>query len=339
MRSSLVIIIGGIAAFGFVACDSKPPATPAPAGKTPPATAQPSDRGGQAEATRPLKVVVSIPPLKGLVEPLLPPGSTIDVLIPPGASEHGYELPPQKLATASMADLVVTVGLGLEPQIDKFLKDRPRAGRKEVRFADVPGLALPSTDAHAGHDHVHDETCDHAIDPHLWLDPLAAKLLVGRLGEVLGAAPAAAKQQQRIDQVDAAYRTTLAAAKRRTIVVAHDAYGHLAKRYGLEVIALTGLNAGEPKPADLKKAADVMREKGLTTIFIEPQLARAPADRLAAALNAKVAVLDPLGDGDWFALMDKNLAVLAAALDAPPPPAAAAPVSPSPPAAKPEDQR
>jgi len=338
MRSSLAILFGGIAAFVLAACDSKPQATPAPASKTPPASAQPSDRGAQAEAARPLKVVVSIPPLKGLVEPLLPPGSTIDVLIPPGASEHGYELPPQKLAGASMADLIVTVGLGLEPQIDKFMKDRPRAGRREICFANVPGLVLSAPDEHAGHDH-DDHDHDHATDPHLWLDPVAAKLLVGRLGDVLGVASAAAKQQQRIDQVDAAYRTTLAAAKRRTIVVAHDAYGHLAKRYGLEVIALTGLNAGEPKPADLKKAADVMRDKALTTIFIEPQLSRASADRLAAALNAKVAVLDPLGDGDWFALMDKNLVALAAALDAPSPSTASAPAPPAPPVAKPEDKR
>ncbi|MGH7132063.1 MAG: metal ABC transporter substrate-binding protein [Phycisphaerales bacterium] len=332
MRSRPVIIVGGTAVLALVACDSKPQATTMPAGKTTPASAPPSDRDGQAEAARPLKVVVSIPPLKGLVEPLLPAGSTIEVLIPPGASEHGYELPPQKLAAASMADLIITVGLGLEPQIEKFMKDRPRAGRKEVRFADVPGLSLPGADKHAGHDHKdHDHDHDHTIDPHLWLDPVAAKSLVGRLGEVLGVAPAAAKQQQRIDQVDAAYRSTLGAAKRRTIVVAHDAYGHLAKRYGLEVIALSGLNAGEPKPADLKKAADVMRDKGLTTIFIEPQLGRAPADRLAAALNAKVAVLDPLGDGDWFALMDKNLVALAAALDAPPPT--------RPPAAMSEDKR
>ena len=334
MRYTQFFTLWIVGTLGLAACEFKPQTSPAPK----PPVATPSDGPGRAEAVRPLKVVVSIPPLKGLVEPLLPPGSTIDVLIPPGASEHGYELPPQKLAAASVADLVVTVGLGLEPQIDKFLKDRPRAGRKEVRFADVPGLSLPKADEHAGHDHAghdHQHDHDHAIDPHLWLDPMAAKLLIGKLGEVLGAGSAAAKQEQRIEHVDAAYRSTLGAAKRRTIVVAHDAYGHLARRYGLEVIALSGLNAGEPKPADLKKAADVMRDKGLTTVFIEPQLGRASADRLAAALNAKVAVLDPLGDGDWFALMDKNLAALGAALDAPLPPTTSSPAKSSTPVDKP----
>lgn len=285
-------------------------------------TSEPSDSARPAPAARALRVVVTIPPLRGLVEPLLPKGSTVEVLIPPGASEHGYEIPPAKLAAAASADLVVSIGLGLEPQVDKLLKEKPRSGRTEVRAAAALGVEKAGQEDHAGHDHVHDETCDHghAGDPHVWLDPVMARALVVHITGVLtkmGAAPSAsavAELVARIDRVDGRYAATLKDAPRRVLVVAHDAYGHMAERYKLEVVPLAGLHAGEPKPADIKRAVEVMRAKGVTTVFVEPQLNKGAAERLAAAVGAKVAVLDPLGDGDWFGLMERNLGAIAGSL-------------------------
>lgn len=287
-------------------------------------TSEPSDSARPA-AARALRVVVTIPPLKGLVEPLLPNGSTVEVLIPPGASEHGYEIPPAKLAATASADLVVSIGMGLEPQVDKLLKDKPRAGRTEVRAAAALGVEKAGEGEHDDHDHAGHDHHDHghAGDPHMWLDPVMARALTVHMAGVLtkmGAAPAAsavAELTARIDRVDGRYAATLKEAPRRVLVVAHDAYGHLAERYKLEVVPLAGLNAGEPKPADIKKAVEVMRARGVTTVFIEPQLSKGAAERLAAAVGAKVAVLDPLGDGDWFGLMDKNLRAIAASLDVP----------------------
>src|SRR5690606_6847722 len=40
---------------------------------------------------------------------------------------------------------------------------------------------------HAGHDHshAHDDTCDHAVDPHLWLDPELMLGMIDLLPEAL----------------------------------------------------------------------------------------------------------------------------------------------------------
>lgn len=291
------------------------------------ATVRTSDAPATLPAVAPVRAVVSIPPLRGLIEPLLPPGSTVEVLIPPGVSEHGYEIPPSRLAMVVQADLVVTVGLGLEPQVDKFLASAPRGERREVVFAKAMNIKADGT--HAGHNHAEGEACDHPQgDPHIWLDPQAAIVLVNEVSrQLIAARPlegvalkdhpariAARAQIQRLEQLDATYKATLAGAKGRSIVVAHDAYSWLAARYQLTTVAIKGLTAQEPKPADLARAIAVVREQKITTVFIEPQISARASQRVAEATGARVAILDPLGSGDYFRMMTDNLAALRAAL-------------------------
>lgn len=333
---------------------------------------------GSQPGARPLAVVVSIPPLKGIVEALLPPGSTVESLIPPGVSEHGYEVPPTALSRAARADLVVTVGLGLEPGVEKFLAANPRAGRREIVFHEVAkrraGSVLPARggdhDKHdhaegekpakeaGGHDHKHGEACDACagrvdVDPHFWLDPVLVRDLsveVGRVVAELGGgvkqtseatrSPALVAQLGKIDALHKRYAATISTAQRRTIVVAHDAWQYPAARFGLRVVAIAGLNGQEPTPGAIRDAAKEVRDGGLTHVFVEPQMSRRAAERIAAATGTKVAVLDPLGDGDWFGLMERNLATLATALGAQLPATmpAAEPAEPKPVPAEPKPE-
>jgi ABC-type Zn uptake system ZnuABC Zn-binding protein ZnuA len=293
-----------------------------------------------------IHIVATIPPIGGLVNALLENQNIphdVATLVPPGASEHGFELTPDNLKSLATADVVVMVGLGMEPQVEKFLKDHPRpeTERRVVVMAEIPRIRSEIQPGH--HDdedhHHHDGTVDAAHDdhdhdhaggdPHIWLDPVLVQHFIfgvsdaieSRLGPDEKARwrleRASTALVQDIAQVDTNYRVTLKEAQRRTIIVGHDAFGYLARRYNLKVVAISGLNAGEPRPDDLKKAADAVRDDHLTTIFVEPQLGSAAGKRLAKATGAQIAVLDPLGDGDWFKLMENNLAALREALGIP----------------------
>jgi len=297
----------------------------------------------EAAASPPLRAVVSIPPLQGLIAPIIAASGSgvidegasrtlVQVLIPPGESEHGYEIPPSKLSALLQADLVVIVGLGLEPQIEKFLRDQPMPdgrGRTVIRFQDVLGL---KSDDQAGHDHAHDHADDHhqcAGDPHLWLDPVMVERLVvavtSSIAESVKADPArkakveaaGAQVRERVLAVHAEYAVTCGSFASKTIVVGHDAWGHLASRYGLETVAIAGLAASEPTPKALERAAKVVREKKLKVVFVEPQLGERAGRRIAESSGAEIRRLDPLGDGDWFKMMEGNLAELKRALGSP----------------------
>lgn len=288
---------------------------------------------------RPLKAVVTIPPLRSLVEPMLPAGSTIEVLVPPGVSEHGYEIPPASLAELASADVVVMVGLGLEPKVERFLERRQRPSRKVVVFADAAGIAS-AKDAkagadvdHAGHVHTEDGSCcDHGsvVDPHVWLDPVLVEKLVpavasavrSHLGDDQAALDALAAAERstlaRVAAVNVAYEATLASRARSTVIVGHDAWRRLASRYGFQTVAIAGLTATEPTPASLERAIEAAKEHSVPVIFLEPQLSRAGGERIARTTGLPVRMLDPLGGGDWFATMRANLTELAGALGATP---------------------
>lgn len=289
----------------------------------------------------PPRVVVSLAPLAGIARALLPEGANVDLLIPPGASEHGYDIPPSKLASLAGADMVVYVGLGLEPQVEKYVKDHPRAERRDVGFAASVGMGAAADEKHddhahhEDHDHAHHDDHDHGdhghggTDPHLWLDPVLVRKFVPVLAEAIialrreGPQTAANVNARRdrligqIDELDRAYAAMVKAAPRKTLVVGHDAYGHLAARYGLTTLAIAGLSASEPTPSAIAAVSAAARDEGATTVFIEPQLSAAVASRIASACKLKVCVLDPLGDGDWMLMMRKNLTEIGEALGAP----------------------
>lgn len=297
------------------------------------------DRAAPAAARRPegpMRVVVTLPPLEGLVRPLLPEGASIRVLIPPGRSEHGYEPTVDDILAFEQADLVVLVGMGLESSVDAALRKRPRPYRHEARLGVILGLE----DSHGGHghdEHAHDEHAhdhahehhaenaqhshNHAIDPHVWLDPplmsqampevarlVKTSVTESALGDPASVDRSLAGLLARIDQLDAEYRTRLASLAGRAIVTHHAAFGRLADRYGLRVVeVIRPIEGAEPTPEDIAQVADAIAAAGVRAIFIEPQFDARGAELIAQRTGVKLGVLDPLGTGDWFAMMDANL--------------------------------
>lgn len=287
----------------------------------------------QNDPAAPISVVVTIAPLKGLVERLAPAGSTVRVLMPPGRSEHGYEFTPADLAALGRADVSIRVGLGLEPKVEEFVKKRPGKARIDLSFAERVGILGHDHEDHEGHDHAHDEH-EHAIDPHLWLDPSLVEAFVPHIAKALREASArkhplteaetealAAKERgllAEVRAVDTAWRERLAPFKGRAIVTHHNAFPRPAERYALRVAAvIRGLENAEPKPSALESVVKAIRDEGVHAVFVEPQFNAGLAERIAKAAGVKVARLDPLGDGDWFKLMSTNLESLAANLGNP----------------------
>jgi zinc transport system substrate-binding protein len=315
--------------------------------------AQPAVEGGGvavAAARKPIEAVVSIAPLKGLVEALLPAGSRVQVIIPPGVSEHGYETPPSMLRSVLGADLVVIVGRGIEPSIEKILLQNPRPARVQLTLSDFAvGVGEKDEHKHSEHNddehkheehkhgeegHVHDDTCEHGghgahgnMDPHVWLDPLVMKRFVTSLDASLNPGPAssagpsarATELLARIDAVDVQYREMMANATRKVCVVGHDAWSIVSSRYGFTALPIAGLHASEPTPTAIAAAVGAAREHGATMLLVEPQISDRVAKRVAASAKLELGKIDALGNGDWFAMMEANRASFARAFGVPAP--------------------
>jgi zinc transport system substrate-binding protein len=279
-------------------------------------------------AAGPLRVLVTIPPLCGLAKAVAPEGAEVRSLLPPGRSEHGYEFSPSDVAALGRADVVVYVGLGLEPRVEAFLADHPSVRRQVVCFGDVAGLAQPGgghgAELHTGGEH--DEHDHGPIDPHLWLDaslvtklvPAVETAMVAAM-ESAGASAAereavrtrAARLVERVRGADERWRAAVAPLAGRAIVTHHAAWGRLAGRYGLTVAAvIRPIETQEPTPGQIAAAVEAIRTQGVKGVFVEPQFSAAAAERIAAGAGVTVGTLDPIGSEDWFALMDRNVAEL-----------------------------
>ena len=276
----------------------------------------------------PVRVVATIPPVAGLVRPLLPQGGTLTALVPPNRSEHGYELTGADVAALTQADVVVLVGLGLEPQVEAFLEKHPTPNRHVIRFADVLGVSPggpPAAETHEPSDEAdHDDDGHHhsGVDPHLWLDPDLCRRFIPAIDRAIRAidpsapADAAAKLDNQIAEFDEQSRAALAPFKGKALVTHHSAWARFAAHYGLTIAAvIRPIETVEETSGAVNAAIDTIQKQGIRVIFVEPQFSRKAAERIRERTGVRIGELNPLGDGDWFTMMRANVAEVAQSLE------------------------
>ena len=56
----------------------------------------------------------------------------------------------------------------------------------------------------------------------------------------------------------------------KTIVANHNAYSYISVRYGVDIMAVHGLDPeGEPSPAEVAEVVEQIKEEGITTLYVE----------------------------------------------------------------------
>ncbi len=250
----------------------------------------------------------------------------VTALIRPGVSAHAFEPTPDDMIALDSAVVVVYNSSAFEMWIGDALDsldDRPpvvvEAANLDVSEAEEP---------REGEDH------DHApVDPHVWLDPIQAAAQVERIRDALVEADSGSAEVYHdnaatlIDELVALHERTsdaLGDCALRSFVVNHRAFGHLAERYGLEQIAISGLEPGsEPGPQTVAGVVRLMSNRGIRHVLAEPIVSSQTVETVAAEAGAEVLTLHPAGSltpgeldagEDYFSIMDANLRTLTAAL-------------------------
>jgi zinc transport system substrate-binding protein len=258
--------------------------------------------GSGAGGGRP-RVVASFFPLAEAAERVGGDAVEVDDLTPAGTEPHDVELAADEVDALLDADLVVYLGGGFQPAVEDVVDERDGAS------VDVL------------------DTVDGGDDPHVWLDPTAMVRIVDAVADgVADVEPdrggdvraAADRYRVELEQVDADLAAQLDDCQRDLIVSAHDAFGRLARRYGLRTEAVTGLSPeAEPDPGRLADLADLVEREGVTTVFTEELVSPDVAEALAREADVDTAVLDPVEsrpDGGYVAAMRRNGDALALAL-------------------------
>ena len=113
-----------------------------------------------------------------------------EVLLPPGASPHNYALRPSDVRRVQSADLLYWIGPDMEGFLPRVLKGRTLPS---VALQDLPGLTLRrfAEDSHSHAEEADDHDHDHrpgSLDAHLWLSPVNARVIAGKIASDLSAA-------------------------------------------------------------------------------------------------------------------------------------------------------
>lgn len=248
-------------------------------------------------ASGPVVVFVSVPPQASLVRQIGGSDVVVRCLIRPGQDPHVFEPTPRQTRALARAKVFLTVGIPFEePALAKIRGHLP-----DLEVVDsAEGFARrPGCDCAHGHG---DGRWD--WDPHVWLSPDGLRIMAGNTARALARAePARAADFRRrlkevldsIDEVDAGARAKLAPYRGRTVYVFHPAFGYFCDAYGLKQKAVQ-IEGRSPGSRQLRELIRQAKKDGARTIFVQEQFDQHGAKAVAAAIDGRVAVVDPLAE-------------------------------------------
>jgi zinc transport system substrate-binding protein len=250
-------------------------------------------------------IFVSIPPQKFFVEQIAGDLFDVEILVGAGMSPHAFEPLPRQMASLGRARAFMAIGLPFEQAL-------------LARIVDLfPQLKIIRTDqgitrrrmatSEETSNHVHHEGCDHGVgaeDPHIWLDPMNAKIMAenitNALSELFPETESTFRQNckafaRELDSLTEHVKLILQPFAGQAIIVFHPAFGYFTDRYGLRQQAVE-IEGKEPGPRQLAALIRKCRKDGIRIVFVQKQFPVAAAQVIARAISGSVVQIDPLAE-------------------------------------------
>jgi len=249
-------------------------------------------------------------------------GNKIDVvqILPMGIEPHDFEPSPSDIGRIYNSNLFIYNGAGFEPWADKIVDDLEGKGVVILKMSDY--FDLLKTDK--------DKT---VTDPHIWVDPVNAKREMELISEALIKIDKSnenyyqEKSHEYISKLDILNKEMIVGlgdCSRNEIIVSHNAFSYLSKRYNFQTLAIAGISPDqEPSPRSIGETAKLAKEKNIKYIFFETLVSPKLSETLAKEVGAKTLVLNPVEsltseeiaqNKDYISLMEDNIINLKLAL-------------------------
>lgn len=278
------------------------------------------------------RVAVDIAPVQSLAAQVMGNLGTPEMVMPPGASPHGYSMRPSEASTLDNADVVFWVGPALTPWLADAI-DTLADDADSVVLLDAPGITRldyregatfeshehEHDEAH-DHDHDHDQEGDHhahgdehghshsGLNPHAWLDPDNARVWLKVMADTLAQADPehadtyhdnARNAQKRIDQLVSTTEQRLADDHDTRFIVFHDAYQYFEERFDVHAAGAIALgDASSPGPARIRELQEKVQALKVSCVFSEPQFNPRMIESIFGDMPVNTSiVMDPLGAG------------------------------------------
>ena len=281
-------------------------------------------------------VVASIPPLHSLTAGVMAGVGTPALIVRGAASAHHRALRPSEARALHRAEVVIWIGPALEAFLAKPIKSL--ASRAAiVTMLETPGLRLlaPRKGGLWASDGapLARRAKPGDADPHVWLDPENAKIMVGAIGAALAAKDPAngalyganvRALTRRLDALAAELGAQLEPFRAVPFLVYHDGFQYFEKRFGLDARgAVASAPEQKPGPKRMLRLRAPIKAGRIGCLFADPGTPASLIHVLTGETGVPSAVLDPLGAGLapgpdlYFALMRANAGAFVHCLSAP----------------------
>ena len=281
-----------------------------------------------APANADVKVVTSIKPIHSLASYLMDGVGKPDLIVDGYASPHGFAMKPSHAKMLQNADLIFWVGEDLESFLEKPLNSIAKKAEK-IELMEIKGLNKlefrernifeghddhghdehKKEDEHKEHGHKEDKHDDHhehahgEHDPHIWLDPMNAKVILKEMAEHLiendqkNASTYKANLKKALKDLDKLTKKVKSELNKDfKSIVFHDAYQYFEKRFDVNVLGAFTVNTDVlPGAEQLSEIREIIEHDKVSCVFSEPQFNPDIINAVAKDMNIKTGVLDPLG--------------------------------------------
>jgi len=238
----------------------------------------------------------------------------VTLLVPVGVEPHDWGPTIKDVQRMQKSDLIIINGIGFENWVDNL---------EEI---DYQGMIIDTSNEilvkNLGQEHART-----SVDPHIWLNPVYAKIQVQNIANAFSNSDPenqqyyqsnAAKYIEQLDLLDSKIRNELSNCN-RDFVAFHDAFSYFADEYNLNQHTIISSNNphGEATAKTLEDVISTARELNIKVIFSEENVNTRTSEIIANEIDGKVLVLSPLevfSDGTYISKMTENLNNLKEAL-------------------------
>lgn len=230
-----------------------------------------------------LQIVTAINPYFIITSQIADTLVEVENLLPPYASPHTYSPLPSDILKLTKADLIIMNGMHLEEGIMRKLED---IKSNVIILSDSLGYL--------------------DVNPHIWLSPENGI----RIGEIIKNALIRndsvhknlyennyLNMKKEINDADSVIKFDIKKHGTFSVITFHNSFDYFLEHYGIALAGLIEKNPGrEPSPRDLLELKQIIKEKGISVLFTEPELSDKGAQILGHELNLSLFTIDPLGN-------------------------------------------
>jgi len=259
------------------------------------------------------------------------------LLVPVGVEPHDWEPTIKDVQRMQKSDLIIINGIGFEKWVDNLIENNYQGIIVDTSNGIKINLSEEQHDEEQHDEEQHDEEQhdeeqhdEHRHlegDPHVWLNPVYAKIQVQNIANAFSNSdPKNSKfyhtntkeYNKKLDLLDSKIQNELSNCS-NDFIAFHDAFSYFADEYGLNqhTIIPTSNSHGEVTAKTLEKVILTAKKLNITVIFSEESASSKSSEIIANEIGGKVLILSPLevvSDGTYISKMTENLENLKEAL-------------------------